>query len=78
MKLDVVVHEYQLSERQQKALEYLLESEEGFSIQDFELLCPGINRRALQRDLADLIAKGLISQHGIKKAARYKANSISI
>lgn len=77
MKLDVVVQEYQLSERQKQALGYFLEKQEDFSIQDYELLCPGINRRSLQRDLADLIEKGLLSQHGIKKAARYKVNNMS-
>jgi hypothetical protein len=39
-----------------------------------ESLCPGINRRSLQRDLSDLIEKGLVSQKGIKKAAHYELN----
>ncbi len=71
MRLDVLSLEYKLSDRQKKALDYLLGRKEDFSIQDYELLFPGINRRTLQRDLSDLIEKGLISQKGIKKAARY-------
>jgi len=55
----------------------LLERKEDFSIHDYELLCPGINRRTLQRDLSDLIEKGLVSQNGIKKAARYKVNYVN-
>ncbi|MCF7852021.1 MAG: Fic family protein [Simkaniaceae bacterium] len=37
----------------------------------------GINRRSLQRDLADLIEKGIIAQEGIKKATRYRLNRLS-
>lgn len=76
MKLDVLVLRYKLSERQKQALEGLLERKEAFTIQDYELLCPGINRRSLQRDLSDLREKGLISQEGIKKATRYRINRL--
>jgi Fic family protein len=74
MKLDILVLRYKLSERQKRVLEDL---KENFSILDYELLCPGVNRRTLQRDLSDLIEKGLISQIGIKKGARYRANSLN-
>lgn len=77
MKLDVLVLEHKLSDRQKQALDCLIERKEDFSIHDYELLCPGINRRSLQRDLSDLIEKGLISQNGIKKAARYKVNLVN-
>lgn len=72
MKLDVLVLEHKLSERQKQALENLMASEKDFNIQEYEALCPGINRRSLQRDLAALIEKGIITQEGIKKAARYR------
>lgn len=74
MKLDVLVLQYQLSERQKQALESLLTREKDFTIQDYESLCSGINRRALQRDLSDLVEKGLITQEGIKRATRYRLN----
>ena len=48
--------------------------EKDFNIQEYEALCPGVNRRSLQRDLADLIEKDIITQDGIKKAARYRLN----
>ncbi|MCX6991447.1 MAG: hypothetical protein NTX49_10390 [Chlamydiae bacterium] len=51
-------------------------SEKDFNILEYESLYPEINRRTLQRDLADLIEKGIITQNGIKKAARYRLNSI--
>lgn len=74
MKLDVLVLQYHLSLRQKQALESLMTKERDFNIQDYELLCPGITRRSLQRDLADLIDKGIITQEGVKKAARYRLN----
>jgi Fic family protein len=76
MKLDVLVLQYKISERQKQALENLLTREKAFTIQDYESLCPGINRRSLQRDLSDLIEKGIITQEGIKKAARYRLNRL--
>ena len=77
IRLDVLGMEYKLAERQKQALDHLLEREEDFSIRDYELLCPGINRRSLQRDLADLLEKGILSQNGIKKATRYKVNRVN-
>jgi len=76
MKLDALMLQYKLSERQKQALEGLLLREKDFTIQDYELLCPGINRRSLQRDLSDLIEKGIITQEGIKKAAHYRLNRL--
>ena len=77
MKLDVLVLQYKLSERQKQALESLLTTEKNFTIQEYESFCPGINRRTLQRDLSDLIEKGIITQEGIKKAARYRLKRLS-
>jgi len=75
MKLDVLSLQHQLSERQTELLEQFFEEEEGFSIQDYERLCPGVNRRSLQRDLSDLVEKGLIVQKGEKRATRYWVNT---
>lgn len=72
IKLDILVLEHKLSRRQKQALESLMASHEDFNIQQYESICPGINRRSLQRDLADLIEKGIVIQDGIKKAARYR------
>lgn len=76
MKLDVLMLEYKLSSRQKQALERMISNKKQFTIQDFEIICPGITRRSLQRDLADLIDKGLIKQEGNKKAAHYKMNPL--
>lgn len=76
LKIDGLAHQHQLSEREKQALEGLLMREDTFTIQEYEGLCPGINRRTLQRDLSDLIDKGLVSQEGSKKGTRYKINRL--
>jgi len=76
IKLDVLMVQYKLSERQKTAIESLLMKEETFTIQEYEALFPGVNRRSLQRDISDLIEKGILHQEGIKKAARYKVNPL--
>ena len=72
IKLDVLALQHKLSERQKLALENLFIKEDFFTIQDYEKFCPGVNRRSLQRDLFDLVKKGILIQQGIKKASRYK------
>jgi|SRR5579862_173328 len=76
MRLDVLVLQYKLSERQKQLLESLLIREKDFTIQEYESLCLGINRRSLQRDLSDLKEKGIITQEGSKKASRYRLNRL--
>jgi DNA-binding HxlR family transcriptional regulator len=34
------------------------------TIQELEALCPGVNRRTLQRDLKSMVDKGLLSERG--------------
>ncbi len=72
MHVEGVVERYKLSDRQKNIVESMLANGERLNIQQVEGICPGVNRRTLQRDLADLIQKGLIIQEGVKKAARYR------
>jgi Fic family protein len=60
---DVLVREHGLSERQALALGHVMEHGQ-LSIGDYERLCPGANRRTLQRDLKVLVEKGLLSEMG--------------
>ena len=59
IRRDVLSKEHKLSDRQAKALGYILEHDR-LTIQDYERLCPEINRRTLQRDVKAMIDKGLI------------------
>ncbi len=63
IRRDVLVKQHGLNERQGKALGYLLQHGE-LTIQDFEALCPTVNRRSLQRDLKGMLDKNLIVEVG--------------
>ena len=56
---DVLVQRHRLNERQGRALAHLIRHEK-LTIQDFEALCPDVNRRSLQRDLKLMVEKELL------------------
>lgn len=78
IKLDIIALQYKLSQRQKQVMEHLLTTEKGFTIQQYEFLYPEVNRRSLQRDLADLVKKEILVQEGIKKASCYRLNLESL
>ena len=59
IRRDVLTRKHKLSDRQGKALGHILEHGR-LTIQDYERLCPEVNRRTLQRDLKAMIDKGLV------------------
>ncbi len=63
IRTDVLVREHALSDRQAAALAHAMEHGR-LTIQDYERLCPGVNRRTLQRDLKALVEKGLFAGAG--------------
>jgi|GEM_PF-1672993 hypothetical protein len=63
IRRDVLVRKHGLNERQDKSIEFLFEHGK-LTIQDFERLCPDVNRRSLQRDLKGVLEKGLIKEVG--------------
>lgn len=71
IKLDVLSQEHKFSERQKQALDYFI-GKEDFVISEYINLFPDVNRRTLQRDLAELIEKGFVTQKGIRKGTRYQ------
>jgi Fic family protein len=71
IRRDVMVQKHGLNERQSKALEFLL-AHGRFTIQDFEELCPDVNRRSLQRDLKGLLDKELVSSEGATHHQEYR------
>ena len=70
IRADVLANKHSLNSRQAKAVAYLLEHEK-FQVEEFEKLCPGINRRTLQRDILGLVGKHLLSPHGDARARHY-------
>jgi len=63
IRRDVLTQKHNLNERQTKAIEYILQYDR-FTIQDYEILCPEVNRRSLQRDLKIMIEKELFTAEG--------------
>ncbi len=63
IRKDVISKTYQLNDRQQKALAFLLEHGR-MNIQDYEQLCPKTNRRTLQRELKEMIDNALLLVEG--------------
>jgi len=63
IRRDLLVQKHGLNERQGKAIEFLL-AHDKLSIQDFEGLCPDVNRRSLQRDLKGMLDKELVTSEG--------------
>jgi len=68
---DVLVKEHSLSKRQALALGRMIEHG-VLAIQDFEALCPRVNRRSLQRDLKKMADKGLLAIEGATNRLIYK------
>ena len=69
-RTDVIAREHGLTERQVLALGLVLE-QGRFAIQEYELLCPGVHRRTLQRDLKALVKMGLLLTHGSSSRVQY-------
>ena len=63
IRRDVLTQKHDLNGRQTKAIEYLLQYAR-LTIQDYEVLCPEVNRRSLQRDLKIMIEKELLAAEG--------------
>jgi Fic family protein len=72
IRTDLLAREHRLSDRQRIALGQLLETGR-LTIQDFEALCPTVNRRTLQRDLQGMVEKGLLTTEGQTNRLEYLA-----
>lgn len=70
IRQDVLASRHGLTDRQSRALGYLLEHGR-MTIADFESLFPDTSRRTLQRDLRTLIEKGLVLRRGQTSGLEY-------
>jgi Fic family protein len=80
IRRDVLVKQHGLSDRQSKALGHMIEHS-SLTIQDFEKLCPEVNRRSFQRNLKVMMEKGLLVEAATSladptKRYRIKADSL--
>ncbi|NLN92569.1 MAG: Fic family protein [Candidatus Hydrogenedens sp.] len=65
-----LTEEHRLSDRQAIALGHILEHD-LLTIQEFEVLCPDVNRRTLQRDLKAMVDADLLLSEGSTNNLRY-------
>jgi predicted HTH transcriptional regulator len=63
IRADVLGKRYELSKRQIKAIQYILQHG-NLAIKDFAQLCADTPRRSLQRDLKALVDKGILVTEG--------------
>jgi len=71
IRLDLLVKDHSLSQRQARAIEHVLE-QGSLTIRKYEQLCPNVNRRTLQRDLRRLIAIGILVGEGSTNQLVYR------
>lgn len=71
IRRDALVKEHRLSDRHAKAIGHILEHG-SLTIQDFERLCPDVNRRSLQRDLKVMVDMGLLVSEGATNKLVYR------
>jgi len=71
IRRDVLVREHGLSDRQSRALGHILEHG-SLTIQEYEQLCPVVSRRTLQRDLRELVEKGILESEGATNRLVYR------
>ena len=72
IRADLLARKHGLSDRQAVALGRVLETGR-LTIQEFEALNPGTNRRTLQRDLREMVKKGLLAPWGATSRLEYVA-----
>lgn len=71
IRQDVLVKQYGLSDRQGRAIKHILEHG-SLTIQEFERLCPDVNRRTLQRDLKAMVNEGVLLSEGATNQLIYR------
>ena len=71
IRVDALVNDYNLNDRQATALRLILQTEE-VTIHALEQLFPSVHRRTLQRDLKGLIEKGLVVTEGATNQLKYR------
>ncbi len=76
IRRDVLAKQHGLSDRQAKAVQHILEHG-SLTIQEFERLCPEVNRRTLQRDLKAMVNKKLLVSEGATNQLIYRLQEVS-
>jgi Fic family protein len=75
IRRDVLAKKHNLTDRQVKAIGHILEKG-NLTIQDFERLCPDVNRRSLQRDLKAMVDLDLLTSEGATNKLVYRLKPV--
>jgi predicted DNA-binding transcriptional regulator YafY len=67
----MLVQKHGLNDRQSRAVHFLMQNKK-LTIQDYEALCPEVNRRTLQRDLKAMIDMELLVSEGSTNQLAYR------
>ena len=70
IRRDILARRHDLTDRQALVIRHVLEYGR-VTIREFEHICPGIQRRTLQRDLRDLMDRGLLLRRGSTNRLEY-------
>ena len=76
IRLDLLAKKHEFSKRQKLAMQYAT-ANGGLTIQDFEGYCKGTSRRTLQRELKELVDKGLLIPEGATNRLYYRLGKIA-
>ncbi len=71
IRRDIIVTRHGLSGRQARAMDHILEHG-SLTIKEFEGICPDINRRSLQRDLKEMVDRGILIREGETRKQHYR------
>jgi len=71
IRRDVLVKQHGLSPRQVQALMHILEYG-SINIQEFEAICTEVKRRTLQREMRDMVGKGVLVSEGATNRLIYR------
>lgn len=74
IRADVLCKLHNLSEQQTKVVQHILQYGE-LTIKEFAVLCTNTSRRSLQRDLKNLVDKGLLRTEETTNQLIYKLTS---
>lgn len=75
IRLDLLARKHEFSKRQKLAMQHAT-TNGGLTIQDFEGYCKGTSRRTLQRELKELVDKGLLIPEGATNRLYYRLGKI--
>jgi Fic family protein len=75
IRKDVIAKEFNLSRRQEKAIDFVLEHG-SINMHEYEKLCGGVTKRTLQRELKSLVEKGVFEAEGATHKLIYKLVSV--